>query len=63
MRGNGEEKPERDSEYKFGQMEQNMKVNGKIIRLMAMGNFGMLMEIFMMVIFSYYRIHMILLFV
>ena len=32
---------------KYGQMVQNMKVNGEIIKLMERGNFGMLMEMFM----------------
>ena len=34
-------------EFKYGQMVQNTKVIGKIIRLKAEGNFGTLMEIFM----------------
>ena len=33
-----------------GQMEQNMKGNGRIIKQMAKESFGMLMGIFMMVI-------------
>jgi len=33
--------------YKHGPMGQNMKGNGKIIKLMAKVNFGMLMVIFL----------------
>lgn len=36
--------------FKLGQMVQNMKVNGKIIKLMEKENFGMLMAIYLKVI-------------
>ena len=38
-----------DKELKYGQMELNMKVSGKIIRFMEKAFFTMLMEIFLMV--------------
>jgi hypothetical protein len=41
---------ERGMEFNFGQMEQNMKANGKTIRLMEKENLFMLMETLMMVI-------------
>ena len=34
-----------DTEHRFGQMVQNMRVNGKIIKLMAKEHFGMSMGI------------------
>jgi hypothetical protein len=34
-------------EFKLGQMERNMKVSGRIIRLMARAHFGMWMEIYL----------------
>jgi hypothetical protein len=36
-------------EFKFGPMEQNMKVNGGIIKQTVKENFGMQMETFMRV--------------
>ena len=40
---------EMDLDYKFGPMVQNMKEIGKITKLMEKENFGILMEIIMMV--------------
>lgn len=56
MMVSGEVKSERGMDSKFvlkyylyfkGPMEQDMKVNGKTIKLVVRGNFGMLMVIFM----------------
>jgi len=41
-----------DSESKFGQMVQNMREYGKIIKQMEKENFGILMEMFMKAIGS-----------
>lgn len=46
---NGKAKRDMDLEYKFGQMELNMKDIGKTIRLMAKESSGMPMEMFLMV--------------
>ena len=47
---NGLVNTEMDLVCKFGQMEQNMKVNGKIIMQTEKENFFILMVIFMKVI-------------
>lgn len=49
MRENGLSKIEMAMAYKFGMMEQNMKVNGRITELMEEVNFGILMVISLMV--------------
>jgi hypothetical protein len=36
-----------EEEYKYGMMEVNMKVIGKMIKLISMENYCMLMEIYM----------------
>ena len=46
---NGEEKLDMDLAYKFGQMVLDMKAIGKIIKHMEKVNFGMLMEMSLMV--------------
>lgn len=48
MRENGLDNVEMDLEFKFGQMELNMKDIGKKIGLMEKVSFGMLVETFMM---------------
>lgn len=44
IQASGEDSREKDLEYKFGQMEQGMKENGRKIKLMEKENFGMLTE-------------------
>lgn len=48
MRENGLDNVEMDLEFKFGQMELNMKDIGKKIGLMEKVSFGMSVETFMM---------------
>ena len=48
--GNGVEWIDMDMEYKFGKMEQNMKVSGEIIKLTGKDYLHMSMEINMKVI-------------
>ena len=43
---NGLEIKEMEKELKLGLMEQNMRESGEKIKPKAMGNFGMLMEIY-----------------
>jgi phosphosulfolactate synthase (CoM biosynthesis protein A) len=47
---NGKEICDVDMEFKFGQMEQNIKVNGKMEKLMVEVNLLMLTEMFIKVI-------------
>jgi hypothetical protein len=46
---NGNKETDMAMEFKFGQTVQSMKGTGKIIKLMEKENFGMLMEMFLMV--------------
>jgi len=48
MKENGLDNKEMDMEFKYGQMELNMKDNGNKIGLMEKVSFGMSVEIFMM---------------
>lgn len=47
MKENGEEIKERDMEFKNGLMGQDMRVNGKKIKLMGKVNFFTSMEMFL----------------
>lgn len=47
MKGNGKEMKDQDLEFKYGQMVQNMKVNGKITEQMEEESFIMQTEIIM----------------
>lgn len=48
MMANGKVISDKDMEYNYGQMEPNIKVNGKIIKHKEKVNLLMLMEIFIM---------------
>ena len=48
IKGNGNMNLGMVTGFKFGQMVQNMKDNGKIMLLMVKENFGMQMVMFMM---------------
>ncbi len=47
-KGNGKRINAMASEFRFGQMERNMKDIGKITKLMGRVNFGMQMEMYTM---------------
>lgn len=48
MKENGQGNKERDMEFKYGEMEPNMRDNGNKIEQMVRVSFGMSVEIFMM---------------